>query len=440
MPQDEKQIVDSAVAEAGAYDIIRKRLDEQGARLKKLAQTLNEERLAEFGGVQMQAVGRTRIRTENNCIARDIVQVGNSLLFGYNVFIGLKKETKIEDVFASLELIENDEGFELKPTELSKTFLNDSRFKGDFDELYRYYKEARLVKLTTKDGKLLAGFQVGERANDLRVFRWTISPDGNDITYIDNRGERDIQLPNQYDFEWIECTRDDFVHGKHPHVNIADKVFVETIGGDLTVKVEDNTEDGLGIYSEPVEEENQSLDDADVSYAIVGDLVLLSLKPYKEETTRYLVFNTLTQDVHRIDAIGQSCVQLPEDHGIIFPGGVYLQTGETKLFPDEVAGLVFKRTIRSPNGEDVLYVFYEPVEGRFALFSYNLITKGLQNPIYSNGYALGADGKLIIFSAEHEPTRVHPMQVWQTSYISAEYASQQPESTTELGKCHNANF
>ncbi len=444
MPQnetnDQNKIVDSAVAEAGAYDIIRKRLDEQGTRLKKLAQTLNEDRLAEFGGVQMQAIGRTRIRTENNCVARDIVQVGSTLLFGYNVFIGLKKETKIEDVFATLSLHESDDGFELKPADISNTFLSDSRFKGDFDELYRYYKESRLVKLTTKDGKLLAGFQVGERADDLRVFRWSISADGKDISYIDNRGERDIQLPNQYDFEWIECSRDDFVHGKHPHVNIVDKVFVETIGGDLTVKVEDNTEDGYGIYSEPVEEANQSLDDANVSYAVVGDLILLAIKPYKEETTRYLVFNTLTQDVQRIDAIGQSCVQLPEDHGIIFPGGVYLQTGETKSFPDEVDGLQFKRAIRSPNGEDVLYVFYEPIEGRFALFSYNLITKGLQNPIYSNGYALRDDGKLVVFSAEHEPTRVHPMQVWQTSYISAEFASQQPESTTELGKIGNSEL
>jgi len=440
MPQDETQIVDSAVAEAGAYDVIRKRLDEQGTRLKQLAQALNEQRLAEFGGVQMQAIGRTRVRTENNCIARDIVQVGNLLLFGYNVFIGLKKETKIDDVFAILSLEQSDEGFQLKPTDLRTTFLADTRFKGDFDELYRYYKEARLVKLTSKDGKLLAGFQVGERANDLRVFRWSISADGEDVKYIDNRGERDIQLPDQYDFEWAECNRDDFVHGKHPHVNVADKVFVETIGGDLTIKIEDNTEDGLGIYSEPVDEPNQSLDDADVSYALVGDLVLLAITPYKEETTRYLIFNTLTEEVHRIDAIGHSCVQLPEDHGVIFPGGVYLQTGETKSFPDEVDGLQFKRTIRSPNGEDVLYVFYEPIEGRFALFSYNLITKSLQNPIYSSGYALRDDGKLVVFSAEHEPTRVHPMQVWQTSYISAEYASQQPESTTELGKIGNSEL
>ena len=164
MPQDETHIVDSAVAEAGAYDVIRKRLDEQGTRLKKLAQSLNEERLAEFGGVQMEAIGRTRMRTENNCVPRDIVQVGSALLFGYNVFIGLKKEIKIDDVFALLELNQGDDGFKLKPVELSSSFLSDSRFKGDFEELYRYYKETRLVKLTSKGGKLLAGFQVGERA------------------------------------------------------------------------------------------------------------------------------------------------------------------------------------------------------------------------------------------------------------------------------------
>lgn len=440
MPKNETDIVDSAVAEAGAYDIIRKRLTEQGNTLKKQAQQLNEERLAEFGGVQIEAIGRTRIRTEHNCVARDIVQVGDQLLFGYNVFIGLKKDTQIKDVFALFKRSTSENQHELVESDIEKSFLYDSRFKGDFDELYRYYKEARLVKLTNKDGKLLAGFQVGERQNDLRVFRWSISPDGSKIEYIDNRGERDIQLPNQYDFEWIETSRDDFIHGKHPHVNIADTVFVETIGGDLTVKVEDNTEQGLGIYAEPVQEPNQSLDDAQISYAKVGHLILLAITPYKEETTRYMVFNSLTQSVNRIDAIGHSCIQLPEDHGIIFPGGYYLENGETKSFPGDIDGLRFKRMIRSPNGEDVLYVFYEDVEGKFALFSYNLITKSLQNPIFSNGYALYENGTLIVFSVEEEATRVHTMQIWQTSYISDEYASRQPESTSDLGKIGNSEL
>ena len=440
MQKNDNDIVDNAVAEAGAYDIIRKRLSEQGSTLKIQAQQLNAERLEEFGGVQMEAVGRTRVRTENNCVPRDIVQVGEQLLFGYNVFIGLKKDTQISDVFALFSLSESDGKYELIESDIHKSFLYDQRFKGDFDELYRYYKEARLVKLTNKDGKLLAGFQVGERQNDLKVFRWSISPDGGKLDYIDNRGERDIQLPDQYDFEWVETSREDFVHGKHPHVNILDTVFVETIGGDLTIKVEDNTENGLGIYSEPVDEANQSLDDASVKYAKVGHLILLGITPYKEENTRYFVFNSLSEKVDRIDAIGLSCIQLPEDHGVIFPGGYYLESGETKSFPGDIDGLRFKRMIRSPNGEDVLYVFYEETEGKFALFSYNLITKSLQNPIFSNGYALYQNGTLIIFSSEEESTRVHPMQIWQTSYISAEFASQQPESTSELGKIGNSEL
>ena len=388
----------------------------------------------------MSVVGRTRVRTEQNSIARDIVQVGERLLFGYNVFIGLKKETKISDVFSLFDLTVMDDGLQLEEVSLDKTFLSEQRFQSDFEELYRYYKDAKLINLVFRDSKLLAGFQIGERIDDIRVFRWSVSADGKEINYIDNRGERDIQPPAKYDFEWIETTRNDFIHGRFPHVNIMDTVFVETINGDLTIKVEDNTEDGLGIYSEAVDEKNQSMDDASISYAKVNNLILLAITPYKEEETRYLIYNMLTEEVLRIDAIGQSCVQLPEEQGVIFPGGFYLASGTHKKFTDEVDGLQFKRMYRSPNGEDVLYVFYEPVDGVLALFSYNLITKSTLNPIFSNGYALYGDGKMIVFSAEEEATRVHPMQLWQSPFVSAEHASQQPESTTELGKIGNSEL
>lgn len=445
MPQDKSvdpaaSVVDTAVAEGGAYEIIKKRLLEQGRQLDLKVRDLNQSRLSEFGSSDMSVMARVRVRTENNCIARDIVQVGEHLLFGYNVFIGLKKETKIEDVFALFDVRENESGFEMEPVAMDQTFLSESGFVNDFEELYRYYKHTKLVELTVKNGKLLAGFQIGERLEDLRVFRWSVSADGNEIKYIDNRGERDIQLPEAYDFEWIETTRDDTVHGRHPHVNVLDTVFVETVGGDLTIKIEDNTEDGLGVYSEAVEDKTQSLDDAEVHYAAVGNLILLKVLPYREQVWRYLIFNTMTQDVLRVDALGQSCVQLPEDHGIIFPGGYYLQTGEYKAFDEESQGLKFKRKIRSPNGEDVLYVFYEPEEGIVGLFAYNLIEKGLQNPIYGHGYALAEDGRLIIFSAETEPTRIHPMQLWQTPYVSSEFASKVPASQSFFGRIGNAEL
>ncbi|MDX1340932.1 MAG: DNA repair ATPase [Reinekea sp.] len=430
--------VDNAVAEGGAYEVISKRLAEQGSKLYQRTKQLNDARLAEFGSSDMAVKGRTRVRTENNCIARDIVQVGEHLLFGYNVFIGLKKETKVDDVFALFDVQETDDGIELVPVSHNKHFLTDTRFVNDFTELYRYYKNTKLIQLVVKDGKLLAAFQIGERLSDQRVFRWSVSADGKTITYIDNRGERDIQPPPHYDFEWTEATRDNIVNGRHPHINVLDTVFVETIGGDLTVKIENNTEDGLGIYREPVDDDTQSLDDCKLSYAKVGHLILLSVLPYKETKTRYLIYNTLNEQVMRVDAIGESCVQLPEDHGLIFPGGYYLQNGEYKAFDEDVKGLKFQRMIRSPNGEDVLYVFYEPDSGVVGLFAYNLISKQLQNPIFGHGYALAEDGRLVIFSAESEATRVHPMQVWQTPYVSDEFASTQPQSQSFYGKIGNA--
>lgn len=439
-PVSEDAALDAAVAVGGAYDIIRKRLAGLGSDLEAAVATLNNARLEEFGRSEMKVLARARARTDNNCIARDIVQVGGHLLFGYNVFIGLKKETRVEDVFSLISVSETGDTVEFSAEPLEGSFLADPSFVGDFEELYRYYKQTRLIELTVKNGKLLAGFQIGEQLEDTRVFRWSISPDGEQLTYIDNRGERDIALPAPYDFEWQVTTRADFVNGKHPHVNILDTLFVETVGGDLTVKVENNTEDGLGIYREPVEDATQSLDDAEIEYARLGDLILLKIKPYREEQWRYLVFNILTQTVSRNDQIGGACIQLPEDHGIIFPGGYYLASGENKAFDDDASDYAFKRAIRSPNGEDILYVFYEPESGHVGLFPYNMIDKSLGNPVHCNGYALAANGRLVIFSSESEPTRVHPMQVWETPYVSEDFASQEPASGSFYGRVGNAEL
>ncbi|MCG8312800.1 MAG: DNA repair ATPase [Pseudomonadales bacterium] len=430
----------SAVADGSAYDIIRKRLKDQAKQLQTFTNAINQKRIDEFGSTEMKIVGRARIRTENNCVARDIVRIGEFILFGCNVFIGLKKQTTIADVFSVFKMENQDDGIEIEPVDIKGTFLNEARFVSDFNELYTYYKQTRLTQLRVTEGKLLACFQIGERISDIRVFRWNLSPDGSTIEYIDNRGERDIQLPPKYDFEWTEAARELVVDGRHPHINVLDTLFVDTIGGDLTIKIEDNTATGEGIYQESVEDPNQSLDDAEFFFASVGQLILLKIKPYQEENWRYLVFNRLNQEVTRIDAIGQSCVQLPEDHGIVFPGGFYLQSGEYKTFDDTTAGLQFKRAIKSPNGEDVLYVFYEIEAGLIALYPYNLIEKQLRNPLYAHGYGLFEDGRMALFYAEDEPTRVHPMQIWQTPFVSDIYASQQLNDQSLYGKIGNAEL
>ncbi len=412
--------------------MIKKRLTEQGERLEQQTAKLNNARLAEFGSTQMQVIARTRIRTEYNCVAQDMVQVGEYLLFGYNVFMGLKRTSNIKDVLSLYRIIEPVDGgkgsssnsetttnteYTLEEVDLAGTFLSQPAIVQDFNELYRYYKQTRLMQLTVRDSKLLLAFQIGERVSDIRVFRFALDfsdniPKSAQVAYVDNRGERDIELPPAYDFAWIETTREQMVNGKFPHMNIMDTLFVETVGSDLTIKVENNTESGKGIYSEPVTDRTQSLTDAQIDYAKVGSLILLKILPYREDDYRYFVYNTLTETVLRLDAIGQLCVQLPENHGIIFPGGYYLQTGEHKLFDGKDAGasdLRFKRKIVSPNGEDVLFLFYDVALGVTGLFPYNIIKKQLANPIYCNGMALADSGRLVLFSAQSEPSRIHPM-------------------------------
>ncbi|MFI9595697.1 DNA repair ATPase [Nonomuraea sp. NPDC052265] len=422
--------------EAGTYEVLRNRLQAQAKALAVAAEEINGQRLRVFGGAELRLLGTERIRTENNCVPRDIVSLGEVMLFGYNVFIGLKPETTVADVFAVHRFTRDGDAFTFETGKLET--LEEPAFRKDFAELYRYYKETRLQQLRRVEGKLLAVFRTGPA--DTRVLRWAVS-NGGVPRYLDNRGERDHVFPPSHDFEWTPTTRDDHVLGRHPHISIEGEVFVETIGGDLTIKVENNTETGAGVYSEPVTERLQSLADADVEYARVGPLVLMRIRPYKEPDWRHLVFNTRTKAVTRLDGIGQSCQRLPEDQGLIFPGGYYLATGISKTFDTDVTDLEFERVVRSPNGEDVLYVFHARGDGRSLLLPYNVIRKEVANPIVCHGYSLFDDGTMVVFRAlSEEPTRVHPMQVWQTPYVSDTYAAGQPAGTGPLERIGNAEL
>lgn len=414
--------------DAGTYEVLRARLADQAAGLARSTEALNDRRVETFGSTALELVATERIRTENNCVPRDIVPLGETMLFGYNVFMGLKPETTVDDVFAV-----HGKDFGAVPA----GFLDDPKFRNDFAELYRYYRDTRLLQLRIVESRLLAVFQTGARIEDIRVLRWDIAVDGT-VTYLDNRGDRDHVFPAAHDFTWVETTREQHVLGRHPHIAIDNEVFVETVGGTLTVKIENNTETGEGVYEEPVDEPLQSLADADVHFARVGPLILLRIRPYNETVWRHLVFNTRTKTVTRLDGIGQACQRLPEDQGIIFPGGYYLVTGADKTFDVDTDELEFERVIRSANGEDVLFVYHARREGRSLLLPYNVIRKEVATPITCHGYSLFADGTLVIFrETGSEPVRVHPMQVWRTPFVQDEVL---PEQAGPLARIGNAEL
>src|SRR5690606_16043140 len=132
-------------------------------------------------------------------------------------------------------------------------------------------------------------------------FKWALQ--GDRLAYLDNRSDHEVRYPPQHEFEWIRTTRDMHHKGVHPHISIADRVFVETVGGDLAIKVENNTDAGQGIYSEPVDDADQTLDDAEIYYALIGNIVLLKVRPYQEKAFRHVVYNEKIRQARRLDAI-----------------------------------------------------------------------------------------------------------------------------------------
>ncbi|MFE0824706.1 DNA repair ATPase [Streptomyces sp. NPDC058847] len=422
--------------DTGTYEVLRDRLTAQAAELARRAEALNARRVEEFGSLRLELAGTEQLRTGPACVPRDLVSVGDVLLFGYNTVPGRGPDTAVGDVLAL-----HDRTLDRLPEDAVPGLLDDPAFVREFAALHRYFHQARLLRLRRVEDKLLAVFRTGEKADDIRVLRWALTDDGQ-ASFLDARGDRDHVLAPAHDFTWTATTREDHVLGRHPHVSVEGEVFVETLNGTLTVKAEDDTETGEGVYAEPVAEPLQSLADAHIAYARVGALILVDVLPYKEDTHRYLVFNTLTRSVVRLDGIGRACRRLPEDQGIVFAGGYCLATGTHRTFDGvDTEGMEFERTVRSPNGEDVLYAFHARAAGRHLLLPYNVIRKEVAAPLTCHGWALSDDGTLLALrTAGAEPQRVHPVQRWASPYVSDTHAAARPAGTGPLARVGNADL
>ncbi len=149
---------------------------------------------------------------------------------------------------------ENGFAFEDLSLDAGDAFLADAQFVKEFNELYQYYKDTHLMQLRAIEGKLLAIFQNGRGGDGRegvplgRRHRRT-----RDIRRQSRRaGQHTSSQPrlrvDANDARGLTCS------GRTRTSSILDEVFVETVGGDLTIKVENNTEDGRGVYREPVEE------------------------------------------------------------------------------------------------------------------------------------------------------------------------------------------
>ncbi|WP_277477713.1 DNA repair ATPase [Catalinimonas alkaloidigena] len=410
-----------AQIENGAYEVLQNRLNQSKNELQKRLEQLNEARKEVFGSLETTLLTTERIHTANNCVPHDMVALGDNFIFGYNVHLGLKTHVELSDVFSIYSYHEHsfqEQGYDL---------INHSGFADDFQKLYKYYKDTIFTRFVLSGPYLYMVFRISKGLDDIKAFKWQIQ--GRQLVYLDDRSELEIKPAEQHEFRWRRVSRDAHRKGKFPHISIEDKVFVETLHGDLTIKVEDNTDSGQGIYHEEVEDPDQTLDDVEIYYAVLENLVLLKIRPYQEKEYRYLVFNAKLQEVKRIDALEDACLLLPDDQGILFPNGYYLQTGAIRIFENDLTNLRFEKKILSPNGEDFLYVFYNRAQGIYQLLFYNVITQQISTPIICHGYAIFDNGELCYFNADQDPKKHHAIRIWQTPFVAPDFAiAQQNDS------------
>ncbi len=441
-PESNRSDVESTSPEeaidSSTYEVLKRRLHSSADELQRRLDSLHEARKSAFGSIDFELLTTERVTTRHNCVPRDMVVIGNRLLVGFNVQFGLKTETVPEDVFAVFGFADR------KFTEQDLSLVEHPQFAADFRDLYRYYKKTSFLRFAVIGPFLFMVFRVGKSPEDVKTFKWGI--EGDRLRYVDNRSDHEYRSPPQHEFEWTRTHRDLHVDGLHPHISIEDRVFVETVGGDLTIKIENNTESGEGIYAEPVDDPDQTLDDAEVYYARVDQLILLKIRPYRESEFRYIVYNEKLQTADRIDSIEGSCVILPEDQGIVFSNGYYLQAGEKKVFDTAAHDMRFDRRIAAPNGEDFLFVFHNHDAGTYTLLPYNIIDQRVENPINGHGHALFENGELILFKGQPEPQKHHALQIWRTPFLgddAVEFAGDTPlhkignrELVRGMAECH----
>jgi hypothetical protein len=406
---------------ATAYDILQARLAQVAEEIQVAADQLNGARADVFGGASLALIEQERLNTAAACIPVDAVSVDGLLLFGTNIPPGLTAKRTVADVFTLLHVTDvspTDKDFAPLVPDDADYFLDDPSFVRDFDELYTYYSECRLLTLRRTLEMLLMVFVIGDRSDDIRVLRWRL--DADQPMYIDAYGEHDLVSDPPFDFVWAEVDRASRVEGRWPHWNLGDLVFLGGGKGVLEFRVDDVVEGGRVIMTEQLAVVEGDLGELVIQTARLGELLLIRLKPYGEAAERFYVFNRLTQQVHRIDAIGLNCHRLPEDSGIIFPGGFHLQNGETKVFATDADGFELLATHTSPNGEDLLYAYHRTASGEYMLLAYNLVSRTMDNPVACHGYALFEDGVIVTVRPEAEAQRVHTIGVYTSPFCTPE--------------------
>ena len=441
MSDEGSQIPTSTDSSDSTYELLRGRLESVAKQVTAKAERFNELRAEVFASEPLTLAEQDRVHTEVASIPRDAVSVDGLLLFGYNVPPGLATNRLVDDVLSLYRLVPvsgTDWNVERVLSGDKTYFLADPSFQRDFLEIYRYYAEARILGLTIAGDELLMVFGLGTADTDVRVLRWRLRSDG--PVYLDAYGEHDRTAKQRFDFSWTDTDRSAIKDGRWPHLAIDGQMFIGLTKGTLEFRIDDAVTGGRTVYTERVAEIEQEVNELRVRFARLGELLLVGVLPYRENDERYYVYNRLTREAYRVDAIGRGCHQLPEEQGIVFPGGFHLQNGEHRVFAGDSTGLSLYESVLSPNGEDVMYAYVRPETGAYQLLSYNVVRREMSPPIQCHGYARFPDGVIVTVRESADAQRIHTIGIYTSPFCSVDLYVPPVASDSFFGRIGNAEL
>lgn len=413
-----------AQQEQNSLDVIKRRIKEKTNSLKDSIQLLNDERNAEYKSSELALLKTLNIKTELTSNIVDMVKVNDCIIFGYKIPKNSSQILLVDNILSSFKL-NSIENASLEEIGLKQSPIYSSKFEADVNNLLKFYTNAEILQFVKTDSNLFISFKIGQKESDLKVFYWDVV--GNDLVYKgEYSGTSLFSNISKLEFSWKQLGRERFISGDCPLVNINDSIFVGNTNGFIRIKnksTTDNIEKDT-ILKKELKDSRQSLENASFSYHQVESLFLIKVQPYKENAY-YFIVDTITDTAIEADGLGYAGVMLPENAGIIYSNGYYLKDGGFKKYEHLDKEAYHYETVKSPNGEDYMYVFYSLKNNTYYLYNYSIVSKEIDAPIIANGYVSIDNGSLLISKTDEKNTygKVHDIQIWKTSFYSDEYYS-----------------
>lgn len=399
-----------AQQEKNSLALIQKRMESNNQSLHSVSELLNKERTEAFKKVDLRLATTLSINSQINSLPADIVNINGSLLVGYKIKKTSVQKTEISDVFTFSKIQNSDiDSFALTETNPLESILFEEKFMSEFARLYQYYKDAQFHQFIKDANSLLIVFRIGSTEEDIKAYRWDIDRNQN-YKYV---GEvQGSTLFSKITKGQLKLSPVILGNNKKNGLEITPELYLLNQDGKA---IFNHSKSGV-ILEEALSHKLQSIEDIKVFKLQVGGLTLIKFIPYNEDP-RFYIFDSVANKVTRTDNFELSAQALPEDNGVIFTNGYYLNDGQFKKFDFDLNSYHYE-TYKSPNGEDFMFVFYNVKTNDYVIYNYSIVSKEVTPPIVANGYTLLDNGGLLLLKESSEPTKVHHVQLWESVYFS----------------------